>query len=80
MNIFGRTVEAKYPDEYSSNFINKGTIATDKLKEYYPEFYNDFKDKIDSGRIIFIDETGAMESGVIIDTKTHETLFVDYRC
>jgi len=80
MKLFGKEIDQKRYDGYGSEFMNQGEIKTEMLKEEFPEFYEDFKDLIDSGKIIYIYECWCLEGGVILNVETKETIFIDYRC
>jgi len=58
---------------------NAGEDSTEKIKEYLPEFYEIHKKDIEVGHIKLFDECFATETGVIIDLRTTETIFVDWR-
>lgn len=52
---------------------------TEEIKNYFPDFYESNKEKIDNGKIMFFGEMYATETGVLVDLETTETIFVDFR-
>jgi len=63
-------------DECITN--NGKTCDSSKIKEYFPEFYEKNKDLVD-GNVIILIEDNYTEVGVLLNTKTFECKFIDYR-
>lgn len=58
---------------------NSGLDSSNKISEYFPNFYSSNKERVDSGKIKFIEEPHYIEGGVLIDLETLEAVFVDFR-
>lgn len=72
------------------NKINENMIVTSDIKyhnkgeevsieEYLPDFYNENKNRVDSGRIKFFYDGYVTEVGCLIDLDSMETYIVDTR-
>jgi len=58
-------------------FANKG--AEKSIKEYFPSFYEQNKERIDQGKIKFFYDGWATEVGCLIDLETLENYIIDTR-
>ncbi|CAG7581545.1 MAG: hypothetical protein SLAVMIC_00895 [uncultured marine phage] len=65
----------------NDNYIvtNKTEDKTSSIKEYFPEFYELNKERIEEGKIIFVLEGWYVEGGFLLDTETKESFMVDLR-
>jgi len=58
---------------------NDGEDRSDNIKKYFPDFYKENKERVDSGRIKFFYDPWATEVGCLIDLDSMETYLVDFR-
>ena len=59
---------------------NKGSeLDHEDIARIFPKFYEDNKEGVDSGRIIFRYDPYATETGCIVDLDTLESLIFDMR-
>lgn len=81
INLFGKEMNQEQRNSYGDCFMNEGVKqSNERIKERFSAFYEDHKEKLEAGTLIYIEESFCLEGGVFIDLETHESIFLDYRC